>query len=78
VTQTKSSAKESVMTESEILSDLEFVVDRLLELREWDCSKKIECIKNYIVEQSVEQVPISINLEYEFNSLRRSQASSRA
>jgi hypothetical protein len=67
-----------VMTESEILSDLEFVVDRLLELREWDCSKKLERIKNFIVEQSEEQAPITINLEYEFNSLRRSQAACRA
>lgn len=66
------------MTESEILSDLEFVVDRLLELKEWDCSKKLERIKNFIVEQSVEQIPTCINLEYEFNSLRRSQASCRA
>ena len=66
------------MTESEILSDLEFVVDRLLELKEWDCSKKLERIKNFIVEQSVEQVPICINLEYEFNSLRRGQAACRA
>jgi hypothetical protein len=63
------------MTESEILNNLEFVTDRLLELKEWDCSKKIERIKNFIVEQSVENVPVQVNLEYEFNSLRRSQIS---
>lgn len=66
------------MTESEILSDLEFVVDRLLELKEWDCSKKLERIKNFIVEQSVEQIPTYINLEYEFNSLRRSKSACHA
>lgn len=42
------------MTESEILSNLEFVIDRLLELKEWDSSKKLTQIKNYIVEQSSE------------------------
>ena len=67
-----------VMTESEIVCDLELVVDRLLELCEWDCSKKLERIKNFIVEQSIEQIPVCINLEYEFNSLRRGQAACRA
>jgi hypothetical protein len=41
------------MTESEILKNLECVTDRLLELKEWDCSKKIQQIKNFIVQQSL-------------------------
>jgi len=40
------------MTESEILNNLEFVIDRLLDLKEWDSSKKIQQIRNYIVEKS--------------------------
>ncbi len=43
------------MTESEILNNLEFVTDRLLELKEWDCSKKIEQIKIFIVAESSSQ-----------------------
>jgi len=45
------------MTESEIVYDLELVVDRLLELCEWDCSKKLERIKNYILEESSQPEP---------------------
>ncbi len=45
------------MTESEIVCDLELVVDRLLELCEWDCSKKLERIKNYILEESCPREP---------------------
>jgi hypothetical protein len=41
-----------VMTESEILNNLEFVIGRLLDLKEWDSSKKIQQIRNYIVEKS--------------------------
>lgn len=40
------------MTESEILNNLEFVIGRLLDLKEWDSSKKIQQIRNYIVEKS--------------------------
>ena len=44
--------REMVMTESEILNNLEFVIGRLLDLKEWDSSKKIQQIRNYIVEKS--------------------------
>ncbi len=37
------------MTESESIKDLEFVLDRLLELKEWESSKKIERVKNFIM-----------------------------
>jgi ribosomal protein L1 len=64
MTQNKSSATERKMTESEILDNLEFVTDRLLELKEWDSSKKIQQIKNYIVQQSLaEEQSISFQEE---------------
>lgn len=36
------------MTDEDIINDLESVIDRLLELKEWDSSKKLSRIKNFI------------------------------
>jgi hypothetical protein len=39
------------------LNNLEFVLDRVLDLKEWDSSKKIEQIKKFIVETGAKPEP---------------------
>ncbi len=44
------------MTNDEIVESLESVLVRLLDLKEWECSKKIECIKKAIQGYEPEEV----------------------
>ncbi len=44
------------MTNDEIVESLESVLVRLLDLQEWECSKKIECIKKAIQGYEPEEI----------------------